>query len=201
MEKRYFALSLLVPLFAAILFLSPLSVIASQTPQNVAEGAEQSTPDLLPPDINIFPDFLTETHATAPQITTDTFTIQNDGDADLTWSLTEDYSGAVCDAPSDIPWVMAEPMGSVLAPGGLYTLIVTYNSAGLTAGTYTGNFCIQSDDPDTALVAFPLTLTVVLPSAVTLETLGTTSTTPVVAGGAVLGMLLLGAAGVLLKRR
>ena len=37
---------------------------------------------------------------------------------------------------------------------------VTFDSTGLAAGTYEGILCIDSNDPDEALVEVPVTLTV-----------------------------------------
>ncbi len=58
---------------------------------------------------------------------------------------------------------------------------MTFDSAGLPVGTYTGQLCIRSNDPDngpgneTNLVVVPVTLTVPPPTAVTLSDLAASS--------------------------
>jgi hypothetical protein len=61
-------------------------------------------------------------------------------------------------SPSDIPWVSVAPdMGTT--PGGSSTNIdVTFDSTGLSPGTYTGDLCIFSNDLSHSLVVVPLTL-------------------------------------------
>ena len=87
-------------------------------------------------------------------------------------SLTQVLPAQACDAPADIPWASVNPTSGTTAPGGSTPVAVTFNSTGLAVGTYTGNLCVQSNDPDpgpgngTALVIVPLTLIVQAPTAV-----------------------------------
>jgi subtilisin-like proprotein convertase family protein len=112
-------------------------------------------------EISIFPAAVNASHDPGGQVTTATLTIQNDGDADLTWTLTEDGIGLVCDAPSAIGWVSAIPTQGTSAPGGFYNVVVTVDSTGLSDGTYTGTLCVATNDPDEPIVPVPVTLEVI----------------------------------------
>jgi hypothetical protein len=71
-----------------------------------------------------------------------------------------------CDSLSDIPWLSLNPAAGSTGPGGTTTVDVTFDSTGLAAGTYTGNLCVYSNDPDpgpgngTDLVVVPVELVV-----------------------------------------
>ncbi len=81
-------------------------------------------------------------------------------------SLVNVTPAAVCDAPDDIPWASVNPVNGVTLPGGTTPVDVTFDSTGLALGTYTGNLCVESNDPDpgpgngTDLVVVPLRLVV-----------------------------------------
>ncbi|HJS28771.1 MAG TPA: FixG Ig-like domain-containing protein, partial [Anaerolineales bacterium] len=65
-----------------------------------------------------------------------------------------------CDTPGDIPWASVSP-SSGTTPGGSSSVVdVDLDSTGLSAGDYTGNLCVNSNDPVTPLVTVPVTLTV-----------------------------------------
>ena len=90
-------------------------------------------------------------------------------------SLAAPVQPVACDAPADIPWASVNPTNGTTPGGGSTPVTVTFNSTGLANGTYTGNLCVTSNDPDpgpgngTDLVIVPLTLTVQPPTAVTLS--------------------------------
>ncbi|MCB9135042.1 MAG: hypothetical protein H6636_06425 [Anaerolineales bacterium] len=65
-----------------------------------------------------------------------------------------------CDAPSDIPWLDVSPTSGTTVSGNTSSVDVTFDSTGLTAGTYTGNLCVTSNDIINPLVTVPVTLTV-----------------------------------------
>ncbi len=75
-------------------------------------------------------------------------------------------AATVCDAPSDIPWLSANPTAGTTAPATATPVDVTFDSTGLTAGTYSANLCVTSNDPDpgpgngTELVVVPVRLVV-----------------------------------------
>ncbi len=123
-------------------------------------------------------------------------------------SLVNASQPVACDAPADIPWASVNPANGSTAGGGSTPVAVTFDSTGLAIGTYNGNLCITSNDPDagpgngTNLVIVPLELMVQGPTAVTLSNV---DATPVPAGvpltvlPAALGLAL--AAAYTLRRR
>jgi hypothetical protein len=74
-----------------------------------------------------------------------------------------------CSAPSDIPWLTVSPASGTTPAGGSAAVTVTFDATGLAAGSYAGNLCMTSNDPDagpgngTALVVVPVSLTVDAP--------------------------------------
>ena len=60
----------------------------------------------------------------------------------------------------DIPWFSANPTTGTTPPGGTDTLDATFDSTGLSPGSYSGNLCVLSNDPDEALVVVPVDLEV-----------------------------------------
>ncbi|MCA9940455.1 MAG: hypothetical protein KC418_17575, partial [Anaerolineales bacterium] len=94
-------------------------------------------------------------------------------------------SGGTCSSPSDIPWVSVNPTSGMTMPGNTSVVDVTFDSTGLGAGTYNGNLCVNSNDPDTPLVIVPVSLEVVEGGA--LLTLDYTYYTH--GGGTISGML------------
>jgi uncharacterized repeat protein (TIGR01451 family) len=76
---------------------------------------------------------------------------------------TQTVSGCV---PNDYPWLSVNPATGTTAPGGSTLVDVTFDSTGLAPGTYTGQLCIRSNDPDqgpgngTNLVVLPVELEV-----------------------------------------
>ena len=80
-------------------------------------------------------------------------------------------AAATCVAPDDIPWASVSPTNGVTAPAGSMPVNVTFNSTGLSVGTYNGTLCVESDDPQTPLVQVPLELVVQQATAVALTDL------------------------------
>ena len=74
-----------------------------------------------------------------------------------------------CSAPSDIPWLTVSPASGTTIAGGSSAVTVTFDATGLAVGSYAGNLCVTSNDPDagpgngTALVVVPVSLTVDAP--------------------------------------
>ncbi|MBN1921455.1 MAG: S8 family serine peptidase [Anaerolineae bacterium] len=102
-----------------------------------------------------------------------------------------------CVYPSAIPWLSLDATAGMTAGGFSTEVEVTFDSTGLADGTYTGNLCVFSNDPDagpgneTELVIVPVQLIVETGSAVTLATLATGSTA-LWSGLALLGVLGMG---------
>ncbi|MFZ2358384.1 MAG: S8 family serine peptidase [Anaerolineae bacterium] len=100
-------------------------------------------------------------------------------------SLVSVSQPTVCSALSDIPWASVAPANGTTTPGGSTPVQVTFNSNSLAVGTYTGNLCIDSNDPDpgpgngTDLVVVPLRLVVAgQPPNIDVDPLSMSSTQP-----------------------
>ncbi|MEM7114183.1 MAG: hypothetical protein AAF614_17245 [Chloroflexota bacterium] len=113
------------------------------------------------PDIAVSPASMSKGQAPDSQ-TTETMTISNDGEADLNWSIMEDET-AVCSTTDDIAWASLSNASGTITPANNDTVDVTFDATGLSDGTYTGDLCVQSDDPNTPLVQVSLTLEVCTP--------------------------------------
>lgn len=77
-------------------------------------------------------------------------------------------------------WLSANPITGTVVPTGNQVVDVTFNSANLTAGTYTGIVRLWSNDPVTPQVDVPCTLTVVAsicPAPTALTVTGITNST------------------------
>ena len=90
--------------------------------------------------------------------TTRTVTIGNDGDAELAWSLS--YAPTDCASPGVLLWVSADQSGGTTTPGEEDEITLTFTGIGSQAGTLDGFLCVMSNDPDEAVVAVSLSLTV-----------------------------------------
>jgi hypothetical protein len=81
----------------------------------------------------------------------------------IVMSVSGDVStAAACDAPEDIPWLSLSPASGTTAAGNSSDVTVTYDSTGLSVGTYNAALCINSDDPDESLVEVPVQLDVLI---------------------------------------
>ncbi len=97
----------------------------------------------------------------------------------------EGGAAATCDSPADVPWVSVDPTSGTTAPGGATEVTVTFDSTGLSLGTYEAVLCVNSNDPETPLVEVPVTLTVIEavpmievdPAAIESEQIADSSTT------------------------
>jgi hypothetical protein len=70
---------------------------------------------------------------------------------------------AACSSASDIPWLSVTPTSGTIFPAGSDNVTVTFDSAGLSEGSYSGHLCLTCNDPLEPLVAVPVSLTVNLP--------------------------------------
>jgi hypothetical protein len=66
----------------------------------------------------------------------------------------------ICQVPGDIAWLSVDPATGVTARNDESLVTVTFDSTGMSNGTYASNICVASNDPVTPLVAVPVTLTV-----------------------------------------
>lgn len=68
---------------------------------------------------------------------------------------------AICDSPTDIPWLSTNPTSGV-TPGGTATPVdVTFDPTGMGVGEYTANLCLASTDVDEPMVVIPVTMNIV----------------------------------------
>ncbi|HYG20599.1 MAG TPA: S8 family serine peptidase [Ohtaekwangia sp.] len=101
------------------------------------------------PEIAVSPTTLSATLATA-ETTTETLTILNNGEGPLDFTI----EGAFAYATPD-------PVSGSVPAGGSLDVTVTFDAAGLLAGTYTEELFIVSNDPVTDTLTVPVTLTVI----------------------------------------
>lgn len=102
------------------------------------------------PDIVVAPPTLTVT-LYPDESTNQVLTLNNTGDADLTWSLAEN---------PDATWLDELPTGGQITPGNNTDITVGFSAAGLGVGTYNTLLHITSNDFDEPDVAVPVILTV-----------------------------------------
>lgn len=67
---------------------------------------------------------------------------------------------SVCQNPSDVPWLSATPTSGTVAPGASADIGVSANASALSAGSYSANLCLTSNDPAHPLIVVPVGLTV-----------------------------------------
>ena len=75
------------------------------------------------------------------------------------------HQATACSAATDIPWLSYDLAGGTTTGGGSAVVTVTLNAAGLNAGTYSANLCVQSNDPVHRSVAVPVEFDVGNPTA------------------------------------
>jgi len=102
------------------------------------------------PSIHVEPAEINVTMS-AGECSFENLTIRNYGDAQLTYTITDDAS-----------WLTpASTSGTVEpGPGALTSVVVSFNATNLEAGSYTGEIRIESNDLNNATVLIPVTLTV-----------------------------------------
>lgn len=70
--------------------------------------------------------------------------------------------GGDCSNPSDVPWLSESPASGTVASGASQDVTVTADASGLDPGNYAAVLCVTTNDPDHALVAVPVSLTVTI---------------------------------------
>lgn len=127
----------------------------------------QLEPQAQYPEIVVTPTTINKIHNPAPQVTSQTLSISNTGSASLVWNI--NLSGN---------WLSVNTSSGSVSPGNTQYVSLSLNSAGLSTGTYNGSVSITSNDPDTPLLAIPVTLQVITavilnpPTNLTAEALG-----------------------------
>ena len=116
------------------------------------------------PDIAVSPESL-EAELGPDTVATQQLTIANEGTGALNWTIAE--TETTCDSPGDVSWLSASPDAGATVPLDSDSVGVSFDSTGLSPGGYSASLCIQSDDPDEALVTVPVSLTVLPPFELT----------------------------------
>ena len=90
------------------------------------------------------------------------FTAALDGSLQVEFPFRVAATLAACDTPANLPWLsLGQSLGTTA--GGATTVVdVTFDSADLAPGLYSGVLCVASDDPDTPVVEVPVTFVVAL---------------------------------------
>jgi len=116
------------------------------------------------PDITVSPESF---DVTLPSNTTQdsTLTIGNEGTADLDYTISDEDTTEA--GGTNCTWLDEAPYsGTVVAGGPADSITVTVNSTGLTAGNYSADIVISSNDPDENPEIVPVALHVVMPDLV-----------------------------------
>ncbi|MCB8927645.1 MAG: tandem-95 repeat protein [Ardenticatenaceae bacterium] len=90
------------------------------------------------------------------EVVTRTLQIDNSGTLPLTWSLTEAEND--CSVPSDLSWLTTLTTTGVISPVNSLDVDVVMGETDLTAGSYSGLLCLNSNDPDTPTLPVTVTL-------------------------------------------
>lgn len=104
-----------------------------------------------------------------------------------------------CDTPDDISWLTLSQSSGTVVPASNLDVTVTLDSTGLSAGTYEGTLCVNSNDPFNPLQKIPVTMTVSeIPTAIVVQDVGTSPFSLVPLALIVVGVIMV---SVLLLRR
>ena len=128
-----------------------------------------------PPDISIIPTSLSISLADN-ETDTQVFSIGNQGEQRLDWSVDENTTG--CALPG---WADVTPISGSINENDNMAVFVDFDADGLAPDTYHGKVCIQSNDPATPLTEVDLQLTVV-ERALSLDKSLISAPDPIVAG-------------------
>jgi hypothetical protein len=133
-----------------------------------------------------------------------TLDIGNVGTGDLDWSIDEvngTLAAGSCDVPDDIPWLTLNPDAGTTPPSVTTSVDVTYDSTGYAAGTYTGDLCVFSNDPDEPLVTVPVEMIVEQPTDVGLTSFSGGAPVSLLPVAAVLALAVIAGLAVIKLRR
>jgi hypothetical protein len=115
----------------------------------------------LLPAISVNPESLTHL-ITQGLSRRDIFVISNSGSTELSWLI--DTAPADCAEPSDVTWVKVDPDVGETDPDDNAQVEVTLNAAGLLPEVYNSVLCFRSNDPDSPVIARPLSMIVITPT-------------------------------------
>jgi subtilisin family serine protease len=86
-----------------------------------------------------------------------------------TVSVTQPAAIIACENPSNVPWLDATPFFGSVAAGDSTDVTVSASSAGLEPGLYEAALCVNTDDPEAALFAVPVSMFVLAPEALAFD--------------------------------
>ncbi len=80
----------------------------------------------------------------------------------LSFTLAVEWA-PICQLPDDIGWLEVDEVSGNIEPGDSQIVTLNFDAAGLGAGLYQANLCLETSDPDNELVEIPVQLTVAGP--------------------------------------
>lgn len=83
-----------------------------------------------------------------------------------------------CSTTADMPWLSLSATSGSTAGGGSSPVTVTFDSTGMSAGTYGGNLCVSSNDAGNPMVAVPVSMTVLAAHTVSTAVTGDGTISP-----------------------
>ncbi len=92
------------------------------------------------------------------ETTTIDVSLCNAGECTLDWNVVE--------LPADLPWLSEDPLQGSLPGSDCATVTVTFDTAGMEPGVYTGFLRFLSNDPGEPEITLPVTLTVGEPASI-----------------------------------
>jgi len=115
----------------------------------------------IAPDIDISPSSFSFT-VQENDTSSDTLVISNTGNGDLSWTISElnDIGSGQLTSPVDASWLSENPTAGTVIPGGNQFVTLLVDATGLTAGSYSCDLSINSNDPDEDPLIVPIYLTV-----------------------------------------
>jgi plastocyanin len=129
-------------------------------------GTITINPAASTPNIDVSPGAVSGSAETGASTATG-FTIANTGSATLDWNIDESTTAAGCAAPSDVPWLVVEPLTGSIASGAASTNVdVTLDAGSLTPGQYSANICVHSNDAAHDPLTVPVSFTVNTPDLI-----------------------------------
>lgn len=137
--------------------------IASDAPGSPHTVSLEGT-GLLPPTIAVNPESFEET-VTEGEMVTAVLTVSNEGDVELTYSLSSQDATPVIrlegrNVIASVDWIGFDPGSGSVPAGEDVDITVTFDASDLTPGTYTAEIVVASNDPVHPQVNIPVELTV-----------------------------------------
>ncbi|MCL4869101.1 MAG: DUF11 domain-containing protein [Anaerolineae bacterium] len=115
-------------------------------------------------NVEVNPSSLSTTQLNDVQVTR-TLTISSSGTDTLAWQFTVAPNN--CATPGSVNWLSTNPVNGSTPPGNTANVTVTFDSTGLPLGNvFTGNLCLNSNDPNEPIVQIPVTMTVTSPPTI-----------------------------------